>query len=53
VLAIQPEPFGFSETSISENKERECQGIAVGYIYRCIGMNEALECSPNYPHTRL
>ena len=28
-------------------------GIAVGYIYRCIGMNKALECSPNYPHTRL
>ena len=25
----------------------------MGYIYRCIGMNKALECSPNYPHTRL
>ena len=25
----------------------------MGYIYRCIGINEALECSPNYLHTRL
>ena len=24
----------------------------MGYLYRCFGMNEALECSPNYPHTR-
>jgi hypothetical protein len=29
------------------------RGIAEDYIYRCIGMNEALECFPNYPHTRL
>ena len=35
-------------------KEREgAVVLADGYIYRCIGMNEALECSPNYPHTRL
>ena len=38
---------------IFEKEERECLGIAVSYIYRCIGMNAALECSPNYPHTRL
>jgi hypothetical protein len=46
----------FSRWSSNDNFEKgesEYQGLAVGYIYRCIGMNEALECSPNYPHTRL
>jgi hypothetical protein len=35
--------------NIFEKEESECPGIA-GAIY---GMNEALGCSPNYPHTRL
>ena len=41
------------ETTFSRKEREGAVIVADGYIYRCIGMNEALECSPNYPHTRL
>ena len=40
------------KTTFLRRGGEECEGVAVGYLYRCIVMNEALECSPNYTHTR-
>ena len=40
-----------SKRLLRETEERSAMGVAVGYLYPCIVMNEALECSLNYTHT--
>ena len=42
----------YVHTTFKREGGEECQGVAGGYLYLCFVMNEALECSPNYTHTR-